>query len=178
MPTRELALTALVASCVSSVVTLAVALLILPPVSRAAPDPQAVQPVVRAERFELVGADGNVRASLGAVANIVGLAIGDPSTSGSVLLAVGPDDTPLLRMQRLAGQSSITVSINPNDVAVVGLGDVFGPGISLAAGSTGEQTLRVQDGQQHPRVSLGVAADGASFVRLQDQAGHPVWQAP
>src|SRR5437762_9022867 len=47
---RALILTAVVASAVSSLVTLVVALLALPYPSRAEPSAQAIQPVVRADR--------------------------------------------------------------------------------------------------------------------------------
>ena len=64
MPARALVLTAILAACVSSLLTLVGALLVLAPTIRAAPDPQAVQPLVRAERFELVTPAGEVRAML------------------------------------------------------------------------------------------------------------------
>ena len=64
MPARSIVLTALIASCVSSVLTLAMASLILAPAIHAAPSAQDVQPVVRAERFDLVDTGGTVRARL------------------------------------------------------------------------------------------------------------------
>jgi hypothetical protein len=178
MRARTIVLTAIIASCVSSLVTIAVALLVLAPSIRAAPDLQATQPLVRAERFELVDADGTVRAFLSTAGDVAGLAIGDPSTSGAALLAVGPVGTPLLRMQRSGGQATATISVTPDDVASVGLGAVSGRAMLLRAGSSGSSAIRVQDDLQHPRAEFGVGADGTSFGRLQDETGQAIWQAP
>jgi hypothetical protein len=178
MPARALVLTAVIASCVSFLVTLAVALLVLAPTIKAAPDPQAVQTFVRAERFELVDPDGTVRAMLSTAGNVTGLGIGNPSTSGAALLAVGPDGTPLLRMQRSDGQATVTMSVSPDNVASIGLGDVAGRALQLRASASGINGMRVQDDLQHPRAEFGVTADGAPFGRLRDETGQPVWQAP
>jgi hypothetical protein len=64
MPTRTIALTALIASCVSALVTLTVVLLVLAPTIRAASSAQDVQRVVPAEPVDLVDARGTVRARL------------------------------------------------------------------------------------------------------------------
>jgi hypothetical protein len=65
MPTRTIVLTALIASCVSSLVTLTVALLVLAPGIRAAPDPQAPTSTVRTQKLEIVDQRGRVRAAMG-----------------------------------------------------------------------------------------------------------------
>src|SRR4051812_3474211 len=90
MPTRIIVLTALIASCTSSVITLAVALLVLAPGIRAAPDPQGVQPVVRAERFELLDTSGTVRGSLNMEANGAGLTLRDETGTSRVVLVSDP----------------------------------------------------------------------------------------
>ena len=60
-----LILTALVASLVSALTAFAVAALVFAPTSRAAPAEQGAPPVLQAQRFELVDANGAVLARLG-----------------------------------------------------------------------------------------------------------------
>jgi hypothetical protein len=68
MPTRTLVLTAIIASCVSSLVTLAVALLVLPWA-------QGAQQVVRAERFEVLSKNQRVAAALQSDGDFTGLTV-------------------------------------------------------------------------------------------------------
>src|SRR5262249_56843489 len=88
---RNVVLTAATASCVSSVVTLIVALAVLPPMIHATPDPQATQPLVRAERFELMDAAGRVRATLSTERQGVGLALRDEADVQRVALLLDAD---------------------------------------------------------------------------------------
>jgi hypothetical protein len=90
MPTRTIVLTALSASCVSSLVTLGVALLLLAPALRVGPNLQAVQSVMRAERFDLLDTNGTVRASLHTEAQGAGLILRDATDTSRVVLVTDP----------------------------------------------------------------------------------------
>jgi hypothetical protein len=137
MPARILILTALVASGVSSVVTLAVALLVLPPVIRAAPDLQATQPVVRAERFELVGPNGQLRAILGfdqalEQQPVVGLILMGPSGQQQAVIGLTPEGNfGTIRLNDRAGEFRAGLDAAADGNATVRLGDTQHLNVSL-----------------------------------------------
>jgi hypothetical protein len=143
MPTCALILTALIASCVSSIVTLMVALLVLAPSTRAAPDPQTVQPVVRAERFELADRSGAVRAIIG----------GD-------VLPTRPDPT--------AGQ----VPVFGAHVGMV-LQDTAGrPRFASIVDEDGTSTIAQLDANGRARNALFLYDVGLSGLNMQDARGY------
>jgi hypothetical protein len=113
----------LVSSLVSAAVALSVAVLVFPPHSQAAQDPQPGQPaqpaqqaypVLRAERFEVVDAQGALRMRLGVeqsgAANVV---VYDPS--GRMRLAVGlaDDGQPVMGFWDPAGQPRLGAGFDP-----------------------------------------------------------------
>jgi hypothetical protein len=157
-------LTALVASCVSSVVTLAVAHLMLPPnMIRGAPDPQATQPVVRAERFQLVDADGIERAALGIDNQGVGLII-----------------------QTRENQPRIVLRLGQGDYALVGVTNAAGNTAGLYAMPDGQVAAGVQGRADRGDVLMEITADGTRAIKIFQTFmvddyyidDRLVWQAP
>ncbi|HEY7065305.1 MAG TPA: hypothetical protein VII06_27760 [Chloroflexota bacterium] len=154
MPSRIIVLTALIASCVSSLITLAVALLVLAPAIRAAPEPQAVQPVVRAERFELVDAAGTVRGSLNMEANGAGLTLRDETGTSRVVLVTDP---------RVGHGLFVTGEATHGAVAV---------------GASTSNTIGMQvTSPDGARLFVQASPTGNGFALL-DPAGQMIWQAP
>jgi hypothetical protein len=149
MPTRTVVLTALIASCVSSLVTLTVALLVLAPGIRAAPDPQAVQPVVRAERFEMLDAAGRVRAVLSTERHGAGLALIDENNQQRIALVVDPDAQ--------SGLSGLFV------------GDTTTQGQAFIGGSFGDSpsfAVRVTNGERQAAF-VRAGTDGVGFIAAE-----------
>jgi hypothetical protein len=155
MPARTVVLTALVASCASSLVTLAVALLVLAPSIRAAPDPQAVQPIVRAERFELVNANGMQRVMLGV------------DGQGLALTLRSPDNQP-----------RIVLRVTEDDASIVGVTNAARTGAALYALPDGRAIAAVQGPQDRGDVLMQIAADNTREIKIFDKDDRLVWQAP
>jgi hypothetical protein len=154
MPTRTIVLTALIASCVSSLVTLTVALFVLPPSIRAAPDPQAVQPVVRAERFELLDANSTVRASLNTEATGAGLTLRDESGTSRVALVTDP---------RVGHGLFVT-------------GESARGAVTVGASTTNSLGMQVTS-PDGPRLFVQTNEAGTGLA-LVDSTGRLIWQAP
>ncbi len=155
MPARTVVLTALVASCVSSLVTLAGALLFLAPAIRAAPDSQAAQPLVRAERFELVDADGMQRAVLGIDGQGLALTLG------------GSDNQP-----------RIVRRVTEDDAALVGVTNAARNGATLYALPDGRALAAVQGPHDRGDVLMQIKADNTREIKIFDKDDRLVWQAP
>ena len=111
---RAVLLPVLVSSLVSAAVALAAAILVFPPHSQAAQNAQPPYPVLRAERFEVVDAQGALRMRLGVeqsgAANVV---VYDPS--GRLRLAVGlaDDGQPVMGFWDPAGQPRLGAGFDP-----------------------------------------------------------------
>jgi hypothetical protein len=194
MSARTVALTALVASGVSSLLTLTVTLLLLPLPTRAAPDPQATPQVVRAERFELVDGSGAVRAVLqSATPRVQGA-----STTSELILR---DETGAPRISLLAHNDGGSVVIYPSANPEVGearrvlgltmpervAGDAVRSvamtavgGIVPDAGFRVNAELSAAPGQQRfgPRAGLGIGPGPDFGLWVNDENGRAVWQAP
>jgi hypothetical protein len=156
MPTRTIVLTALIASCVSSLVTLTVALLVLAPGIRAAPDPQTVQPVVRAERFELMDDNGQIRAVLGRqhgapdVDGLIGLVVFGADGVRRLVIALSPTgDRPFMALAERPGPARAMMGMYPD----------------------GSAAMRWTDETGQPRAVFGVAPDGAANVAVGNPLG-------
>ncbi|SRR5712692_9763601 len=134
MPARVVILTAIIASCVSAAVTLAVALLVLPPVIGAAPDPQAAPPLVRAERFELVDPQGKVLAVLGK----------RPPDPAAVIPRLATTELAFLDQ---AGQPRASIGLYDNMLSDLTLWDDYGHGLHLGG---------FTDPSGAPRAGLGL----------------------
>jgi hypothetical protein len=165
MPARTVVLTALVASCVSSLVTLGVVLLLLPPVIRAAPDPQAAQPVVRAERFELVDPRGQVLAVLGKREADPSAPIPDPSSTALVFF----DSAGEPGVQIVLGDNMVpAISLKSGHGRVAGLSGTVSPdgtpqdGMGLVMGSKPRQGIMVDQAA----VILSLHSDSTSLQFL------------
>lgn len=205
MPTRTIVLTALIASCVSSALTLAAALLILAPASRAAPESQAVQPVLRAERFELIDGTGAVRATLNTERHGVGLALRDEGGAQRVALILDPDALnglfvvdPATRAMAFVGSSAS----DPSSFAMrvtnaegrAALVRAASEGVGFVATDPGNQprarmgldqrgVAGVEVGNSlldpnSPRAAVLQAPGAAPRIAISDDLGQPTWEAP
>jgi hypothetical protein len=198
MSPRALVPTALIAACVSSVVTLTVALLVLPPVTRAAPESQAVQAVVRAEQFEVVGADGAVVARLGpqlAPSDVlpdgnalvffdregrprVGTGLSRTDVPGIVLVTSRGLYTAMAEGQSRGGEPSGNAFIVLADPARETLSQPDPLQISMSlnwAGGATDFYIRQPNGS---RVYLDVAPDGSPRLQASAANGQTIWQVP
>jgi hypothetical protein len=180
VPTRTLVLTVLVASCVSSVVTLIVALLILPPAIGAAPDTQARQPTVRAQSFEVVDADGAVQAVLGTDERGTGLHMYGRVPRSQLHLVMQSDGAARLEMINFPqdNQSNAGMTLSPSGESWIGLGTAHGPGVQIRQAPTGSAGLLVRDERYRVRVEAGVQPDSLLGLRVQAATGEAIWQAP
>ncbi len=154
MHTRALALSALVAAGVSSVLTLAVTLLVLPPVIRAAPDSQSPQPLVRAERIELVDTSGTVRASLNMESNGVGLTLRDETGTSRLVLMADPR----------VGHGLFVTDQNSRGAVFVGASTSNDLGVQVTS-------------PEGSKAYIQANGSTAGFA-VADSAGRPIWQAP
>ena len=154
MPNRTIALTALIVSCASSLVTLTLALLVLAPGIRAAPDAQALQPILRAERFELVDASGTVRASLNTEASGAGLTLRDETGTSRVVLVTDPHVGHGLFVTGEATRGAVVVGASTSNTLGIQVTSPDGSKALVQAGST-----------------------GTGFA-VADPAGQSIWQAP
>ncbi|HLH26115.1 MAG TPA: hypothetical protein VK066_26660 [Chloroflexota bacterium] len=184
MPARSVVLTALIASCVSSLVTLAVALLVLAPSIRAAPDAQATQPVVRAERFELVDVQGNTTAVWGRIAPDIsttitkpgtGLAFLDPAGQPLAIMGVSENSVPGVFVFDPQGRvAALSAYSSPSGAPLGGVGltlvnppregimiDQMGAMLALVPD---QAFLRFFDGAGQDRVAVGVQPDGSPWI--------------
>jgi hypothetical protein len=196
MLNRTTVLTAFIASCVSSAVTLSAALLVLAPGIRAAPDPQAVQPVVRAERFEVVDQTGNVLARLGQ--QVPGTPVGALWTSrtslefldqaGQVRAVMGMslEDAPAVFVSDDQGTTlSLVQPVRPDGTSAgvalsMGTRTPQGRALRLVEGVSPDSGpyLLLFDATSQPRAELGVLADGSAVVRMRDGNDQVIWEAP
>jgi hypothetical protein len=137
-------------SLFSSALTLAGALLVLAPASRAEPTVQTY-PALQSQRFDLVDAGGVLRARLG----------------------VEADGTAALSMVDGTGQPRATFGLTSADVAVVQVRTPRGANATLSALPTGVTGVGLVDQGGASRAGLGLAPDGSPVLevghRLQDQ---------
>jgi hypothetical protein len=137
-------------SLFSSALTLAAALLVLAPASRAEPAVQ-IYPALQAQRFDLVDAGGVLRARLG----------------------VEADGTAALSMVDGTGQPRATFTLTSADVAVVQVRNPQGANATLSALPTGVIGVGLVDQGGSSRAGLGLSPDGSPVLevghRLQDQ---------
>ncbi len=166
MPTRTIVLTALIASCVSSLVTLAVALLVLAPAIRAeageptvptqaaatpgfgtpwptsTPTPTSTTvPVVRANRFELVDQLGTVW----------------------VEMSMQPTGLPQITMfEHITNHPAVVIGLDPGQIPGIGVVD-FPHHVSAGLGTSPWLTgLRIEDYDQGKRLIVGIDRDDDS----------------
>ncbi len=167
MPTRALVLTALVASCVSSVVSFALARLTTPTPTQAEPQGQAASLLVRTQQLEIVDSTGAARVTIGTAGDrIVRLQMGDPA--GRAGIQIGLEDVRL-------PEGVVTV---PTVIAASSSGAQG----SLVAGPDGSISWSLVAADPHG-VGRGIAAmavdpDGTPRLRLLGSTAQPIWQAP
>ena len=113
--------------------------------------------VVRAQRFELVNAEGEVLAVLGlGAAGRPGLTLWDEKGEGRAALSLGPGGRPAIMLYDEKGELR----------AVLGLVRDGGPAIELF------------DEKGETRATLALLADGTPALSLSDEKGEVIWGAP
>jgi hypothetical protein len=178
MPARTVVLTAVVASCVSSLVTLAVALLVLAPSIRAAPDAQnSTGSIVRAERFELVDSSGQLQAVLGTLEEVVGLTILGPTGEAQVRAAVSGDGLPIVAVRNPTGSTGIGLAVRADDTALLNVVSASTGRVAVGAG-LGTAGITIHDPADRGRAAIVLRPDGSPGIVLLNEAGQPVWQVP
>jgi len=114
--------------------------------------------VVRAQRFELVDAQGRVRIDLG----------------------MGVDgSTPCVRLLDGQDQPRIRLSLRPDGGPILGLGDEKGqPRAVLRVTADGSSILGLFDDKGKGGAGLAVLSDGRASLGLSDDKGKVIWRAP
>lgn len=112
--------------------------------------------VIRAQRFELVDAEGKVRGALGIGRGQPVLAFADEAGKTRVLLGLSDDGTPGLGLADAEGEVR----------AVVRVGEDGRPRVDLR--NEGEKT----------RAVLELNEDGSGALRLFGEDGEVVWEGP
>ncbi len=115
-----------------------------------------VPEVIRAKRFELVDADGRVRAALGLGRGQPVLAFADTGGKARVLLALSDDGTPGLGLADGDGEVRAVLRVR---------GD-------------GSPSLELREEHEQTRATLEVSGDGDAMLRLFDKDGEAIWSAP
>ena len=166
MPARTVVLTALVASCVTSLVTLAVAAVIFAHTSHAQANPQGPIPLIRAQRIELVGSDGAPRARLEVrrVPNV--------GEEYAVLMLMDGSGGQPVYLEGNSRGGGILLNDGHNNTRVNIGALTLGNGADLHAG------LWVLDEAQNPRNEVGIGLNPNYSVNVWDADKHVVWQAP
>ncbi|HLH24366.1 MAG TPA: hypothetical protein VK066_17730 [Chloroflexota bacterium] len=183
MSIRAIILTALIASCVSSLVTLTAALLVLAPTIRAAPDSQAAQSVVRAERFELTDRSGAVRAIIGAdvlptspdlsagqvalTGSHVGMVLQDPAGRPRFAAIVNERGASTVAQLDSNGRARHSLFLDEGGPSGLNMQDARGyGGIALAVPVNSSPGMVITDSDARLRVMLGAARDGTAGLQL------------
>ncbi len=176
LPPMRTLLPLLGVSLFSSAITFAGAMLAFPLASRAAPAAQPL-PVVQAQRFDLLDANGTLRARLGVDpdAATTGLTIFDTNGQARASVSLG-GDTAIIQTISPQGARA-TLSALPTGVVGAGMVDPNGTsraGMGLAAdGSPVVEVGHNLQGQPSPRVQLSDLPDGTLGLGIVDQAGRP-----
>jgi hypothetical protein len=151
-------------------------MLAFPPAGRAEPVAQPL-PVVQAQRFDLLDANGTLRARLGVDADndSAGLTVFDSNGQARASIALGGDTAVIQTLSPQGGRA--TLSALPTGVVGVGMVDPSGAsraGIGLASdGNPVVEVGRNLQSQPSARVQLTDLPDGTVGLGLVDQSGRP-----
>ncbi len=181
----------LLLACVgSSAVTLAGALLLLPPASRAAPEVQATLPVVRAERFELVDANGALRATLATNLRtpwletdrpipVTALQLFDAQGTSRANVGVGgegPDSATVFTLNDAAGTPRVSIHTLSNGGQIVIAPGVAPNSAELRSSLGMPETLPGDDVATITMKAFGPPFPEAGFTARV--GGQVIWHAP
>ncbi len=136
--------------------------------------------VVRAQRFELVDAEGRVRALLAmSLDGRPGLAFLDEKGEGRAGLVLGTDG-PTLELWDKKGKLRARLAVHPDLGPALTLHDEQGVmRAGLLAGTDGRPGLAFLDEKGKPLTLLGVGVDaGGKGLVLLDEKGETIWRAP
>ncbi|HEV7499491.1 MAG TPA: hypothetical protein VGQ33_05775 [Vicinamibacteria bacterium] len=139
--------------------------------------PGPILDTVRARRFELVDARGEVRAVLGTQADngAPGFLISDREGRPRMALHVSPDDTPAFDLLDATGAPRVHVALGDDGAPVVTLfGSTENPAQALLT-VTGEGAahLRLTQADGRTRLFCSLQADGTPYLSLMDAEGRP-----
>ena len=154
-------------SLFSSALTFAGAMLAFPPAGRAEPVAQPL-PVVQAQRFDLLDANGTLRARLGVEADndSAGLTVFDSNGQARASIALGGDTAVVQTLSPQGGRA--TLSALPTGVVGVGMVDPNGAsraGIGLAAdGSPVVEVGRNLQSQPSARASNAISRQAVNHL--------------
>ena len=138
---------------------------------------KAAAEVVKAKRFEVVDAQGRVRAALGFTEDGKQvLNLSDEAENVRASLRLAPDGSPVLGMRDAAGKAQIMLAMT-KEGQMLGMSDGAGNlQAQLFAQSDGQSALILHD-QNNPRAILALESDGPS-LKLYDKDGKVAWKAP
>ena len=187
MPARAIILTALVASCASSVLTFlvgfAVAAVVIHAPSAAAqgvatPTPVSTSavpaPVLRTERLELVDSEGRIRVRLGIEADrSVGLGVLDQAGNARLVAGVTTDERPVVGFVDHTGQQRSSWALTPDGAPSIVFHNPQHGTVVIGAFGDGPIGLGVLDVSRQPRVRLVMNPDGGEGLMLYDATGQP-----
>jgi len=139
--------------------------------------PGPVQDNVRARRFELVDARGNVRAVLGTQSDngAPGFLVSDSAGRPRIALHVSPEDAPAFDLLDASGAPRVHVALDAEGAPLVTL---FGPPerpsqALLGVGSDGSAHLRLVQPDGRTRLFFSLQPDGTPYLALMDTEGRP-----
>jgi hypothetical protein len=139
--------------------------------------PGPVVDSVRARRFELVDARGEVRAVLGTQADsgAPGFLVSDSAGRPRVALHVSPEDAPAFDLLDATGAPRVHVALGEDGSPVLTLfGATENPAQALLTVSNeGAAHLRLAQADGHTRLFCSLQPDGTPYLSLMDGEGRP-----
>jgi hypothetical protein len=139
--------------------------------------PGPVADNVRARRFELVDARGEVRAVLGTQADngAPGFLVSDRAGRPRLALHVSPDDAPAFDLLDATGAPRVHVALGDDGAPVLTLfGATEKPAQALLTVSNeGAAHLRLAQADGHTRLFCSLQPDGTPYLSLMDGQGRP-----
>jgi hypothetical protein len=132
---------------------------------------------VRARRFELVDARGEVRAVLGTQADngAPGFLVSDSTGRPRIALHVSAEDAPAFDLLDASGGPRVHVALGTDGAPVVTLfGATEKPAqVVLTVTADGAAHLRLAQADGHTRLFCSLQADGTPYLSLMDGQGRP-----
>jgi len=137
--------------------------------------------VVRAQRFELVDAQGRVRIDLGmgVDGSTPCVRLLDGQDQPRIRLSLRPDGIPALTLLGEKGETRAELSLGADGGPILGLGDEKGqPRAVLRVTADGSSILGLFDDKGKGGAGLAVLSDGRASLGLSDDKGKVIWRAP
>lgn len=132
-----------------------------------------VPEVIRARRFELVNAQGEVQAVLGSLGDATGLvlaATGKPE-GPSAILHLTADGEARLQLAAADGKASALIKVSEEGGAIALRGRNAAAGAALTVMPDGSPRLALLDKENRPRAELSFMPDGTTRLTMSDSNG-------